>query len=122
MNRVELIMRRRQVKAFINADPVDIIPERVEMVRTPAGGTTKGPVKQLDPVRVRIVNATRRFVNMQINTEAGSVPHSTFLLLAPHDAGLLEGDLFTWGGADLVVTSIHPSHEERLLAFVDYRR
>ena len=72
MNHAELVMRRRNVQAFIDADPVLIVitrPGGAELTGT--GGTIRGDSTILPEQKARIVQAKRRYDNGLINSEAG---------------------------------------------------
>lgn len=122
MNPVERIVRRRLVRAFIDADAIAVqFAGRVVRTRTEAGGwvTSKGPA--LPPQTVRIVPSKRRFDNGLVNAEAGEIPHTEWLLLGHHDLDVKVDDEFQWNGAYYKVTGILPNREERTLCSIDYR-
>lgn len=120
MNPTELIFRRRNVKAFIEADPVDVSFVRVSRVRTPAGGWTEATLPPLPPQRARIVPAKRRYGGQQVNTEAGQVDLYPYQLLGFHDMDIAEDDTFSVNGQDYQVKTIEADREERTVAAINY--
>lgn len=121
--RTELIMRRRLVREFIRADWSDIVIERPRGVeQTAAGGFVRlpgAPIK-LDPQRVRIVPNKRRFDPGLVNSEAGAIPDTGYLLLAEHTFDGKVDDIFSWMGKQYTITGIHPTRTESFLASIDY--
>lgn len=120
MNRTEMLMRRKVVKAFIKADPVSIeISRKGEREKTEAGGWVMGDATTLLPQQARIVLNKRRFNNGIVNTEAGDIPHTDYLLIAVHTTDLVEEDEFLWQGRAYHVTGIHHLRTESVLASID---
>lgn len=120
MNRVELIMRRRNVKAFIEADPVIIeFSRNGESVKTAAGGYVRSAPASLPPQMARIVQNKRRYNNGIVNSEAGDIPHTDYLLIGNHTLDIAEEDEFTWLGEYYKVTGIHKARTESVLASID---
>lgn len=120
MNRSELIMRRRNVKAFIDADPTDAIFSRVTRVATAAGSWTESdPIPLPDSQRVRIMDAKRRYTTPFVNTEAGDIPLSPYILIGRHDMDIQPHDTLVWRGTTYKVASVHPDREERTVAGID---
>jgi len=120
MNRIELLMRRRNVTAFIDADPVDVVFSRATRVRTPAGGWVEGPRTPLSSQRARIIDSVRRFADTQVNTEAGNIPITAKILIGLYNMDIEVGDDFTLDGAQWEVTAVKDSREERTIAAIDY--
>lgn len=121
MDRVELIMRRRVLGAFIDADPVQIVFTRAGVIsKTAAGGTVRGNPTTLPSQRARIVQAKRRYDNGLINSEAGYIPHTEYLLLGRHTLDVEKDDEFTWRGDTWTVTGIHPTRTESFLCSIDF--
>lgn len=120
MNPIELLMRRRNVAAFIDADPVDVVLSRATRVRTPAGGWVEGSRTPLSSQRARIVDSVRRFANTQVNTEAGNIPTTAKVLIGLYNMDIEVGDDFTWNDAQWEVTAVKDTREERTVAAVDY--
>lgn len=120
MNPLEMMMRRRNVAAFIKADPVLITISRAgEPEKSLAGGWVKTPPTTLPPQQARIVLNKRRFNNGLINSEAGDIPHTDFLIIGKHTLNLEEEDTFLWQGRNYHVTGIHKLRTESMLASID---
>lgn len=122
MNRTELIMRRRVVQAFIRADPVQVSFTRPGgPVPTPAGGTVYSSSTVLPPQQARIIQNKRRYDNGLVNSEAGSIPDTSYLLLAMHTVNVMKDDTFFWNDSFYRVTGIHPTRSETKLCSIDFR-
>lgn len=122
MDRVELLMRRRSVRAFIEADPVEISLTRPQPpVKNPGtGGYVKQPdVPPLPPQQARIVQNLRRYTDGLVNAEAGDIPNSQYRLVAMPTMDIEVNDSFTWAGENYKVTGIHQAREESVFAAID---
>jgi len=120
MNRVELIMRRRTVQAFIKEDPVTISFTRLgEPTKSGAGGWIKGEPTTLDPQEARIVQNKRRYNNGIVHSEAGEIPHTDYLLIGVHTLDIQNEDTFTWLGENYHVVRIFTARTESVLATID---
>lgn len=121
MNHAELVMRRRNVQAFIDADPVKIVITRPgEAELTGTGGTIRGESTILREQKARIVQAKRRYDNGLINSEAGYIPHTDYLLIANHRMDIAKDDTFSWRGDIWSVTGVHPTRTESFLCSIDF--
>lgn len=120
MNRVEVLMARRQVNALILADPVMITPARKTQIDTGDGGWKWGPSTPQGQVQVAIVPAKRRLSEFLVNTELGKVVDYPFILLGRHTADIQKDDTFTWQGDQYQVKSIYIKTEVSLTAQIDY--
>lgn len=101
MNKTELVMRRRNVRAFIIADPMELIIHRkTKAIKNPnTGGYIAGiDLPPLKPQRARIVQNVRRFTNGIVNSEAGDIPNSEYRLIGSHTLDIEEDDEFEWLG------------------------
>ena len=82
MRKTELVMRRKNVKAFIEADPIRnlVVTRATEATRTAAGGYLAGVKQTLPPQDkvFRIVQNVRRYDPGNINSEAGDVTDSRY--------------------------------------------
>ena len=121
MNRTELIMRRRNVRAFIEADPIDLVLTRqAEPEKTAAGGYVQGMVPDpLESQLARVIQNKRRFNNGIVNAEAGEIPHTDYLLLGMHTLDVEEEDWFMWQDRKYKVTGIHKLRTESTLCSID---
>jgi len=121
MDRIELIMRRRVVGAFIDADPVFITVTRdLPPTRTAAGGLTSTPGPPLPVQKARIVQNIRRLSPGLVNTEAGEIPDDTFLLIGRHSLDIQVDDTFLWRGLKYRVDRVHPFRFESTLCVLDF--
>lgn len=119
MNPIELAMRRRNVTAFMDADPIDI--QLVREVKTRiAGGWTLSTLPPLPPQRIRLVPSKRRYADVHVNTEAGPIDLWPYQLLGDHDMDIQEGDTFTVGAMHFQVRSLEYDNEERVVAACAY--
>lgn len=123
MDKIELLMRRRSVYAFIAADPVQLaLSRKATPVKNPATGgyvlSTSDP-SVLDPQTMRIVQNVRRYTDGLVNAEAGDIPDSEYRLIARHDADIEVNDTFVWLGEYYKVTGIHTTRTESIFAAIE---
>jgi hypothetical protein len=125
VDRVELLMRRRSVYAFIDADPAELVLERkMEPIKNPdTGGYTRSPDNPsvLGAQTMRIVQNVRRYTDGVVNAEAGDIPDTEYRLLARHDADIEVNDEFEWLGEYYKVLGIHGARTESILAAIELR-
>lgn len=121
MNQYELVMRRRNVRAFIAADPISLVIERPgEPTKNPAtGGYVPSPGTTLQAQTARIVQNKRRYNNGIVNSEAGDIPHTDYLLIGMHTLNVEVNDAFIWQGEYYKVTGIHEARDESTLCSID---
>lgn len=120
MNATEMLMRRRVVKAFIDADSVKVIVTRkTGTMKTEAGGYISKPDKVLEPQTARIILNKRRYTAGIVNAEAGDIPHTDYLLIAEHLKDFQPEDEFTWLGEHYKITGIYKARTESILAAID---
>jgi len=121
MNQAELVMRRKAIWAFIKADPVKIELEHdPEPTKTASGGLVKGPAVLRAPQTARIVQNVRRYTNGLVDSEAGFIPHTNYLLIAPHNFQVEENDRFTYNGSIWRISGINPIRHESTLCSIDF--
>ena len=120
MNHAELIMRRRQVRAEIDADPVVLeFTRKSTPTVSAAGGKLQGQPQKLPPQRAAIKLNKRRFNHGLVNSEAGDIPHTDYLLLGNHNLDVEKEDTFVWMGEHYHVVGIHTARTESVLASID---
>jgi hypothetical protein len=121
MNRSELIMRRVNVREFINADPISLVISRaaVPIQNTGTGGYTQGLPSDLDPQKARIVLNKRRYNPGIVNAEAGDIPHTDYLLIGKYSLDIQEEDQFFWKGEKYKIVGIHKQRIESILAAIE---
>lgn len=122
MHFAELIMRRKNVTEFINADSVDITITRLgEPERTPSGGKKPGKTETLSPQTVRIVQNVRRYTAGLVNAEAGDIPNGLYVIIGRHNANIKRDDVFTAGGEKYIVLGVSKLRkEEYTLGTLDF--
>lgn len=122
MNHTELIMRRRNVQAFIDADPISLVISRqAEPVKnTGTGGYTRSGVPNTLPSqRARIVLNKRRYTTGIVNAEAGDIPHTEYLLIGKYTLNVQVDDEFMWMGEKYKITGIHKQRIESKLCMIE---
>lgn len=92
MNQTELMMQRRQTRAFIEADASNIVLKRVTQSKTANGGFIETTIDRL-PQRMRIIRAG--LPQTQVTTRAeGTLINTHDQLVAMHDAEMGVGEWF----------------------------
>ena len=122
MDKTELLMRRRSVKAFIKADPVKIqIHRDPPPVKNPntGGYIQQASVPPLPPQTARIVQNVRRYTAGIINAEAGDIPNSEYRLVASHTMNIEVNDTFKWLGENYKVIGIYEARQESTFAAIE---
>ena len=121
MNTTEMIFRRRNVKAFIDADPISLVVTRqsspVKNLET--GGYINSVPSALPSQVARIVQNRRRYTPGIQNVEAGDIPHTDYLLVGGHSLDLQKDDTFTWAGDVYRIVGIHKARTESVLAAIE---
>lgn len=121
MNPTELLMRRRNVQAFIDADPFTLVVVRAQppIKNTATGGYIAQPDVPLAPQKARIVQNVRRYTSGIVNSEAGDIPNSEYRLVGMHTLDLEPNDQFAWLGENYRVTGIHMARTESTFAAIE---
>lgn len=122
MNQYELLARRRVVSAFIEADKFGLVIKRaLAPVKTEAGGyapSTQPPLT-LPSQRARVVLNKRRYTAGIVNSEAGDIPHTDYLLIGMHTLDLAAEDEFIYQGENYKVVGIYEARIESTLAGIE---
>lgn len=123
MNAVELVVRRRLVRAFVQADAVSVqFIRRTARAKSEAGGWVASVSAPLLPQTVRIIPSKRRYDHGLVNSEAGEIPHTEYLLLGLHNLDVAVDDTFTWQGDTYKVVGISLlEREERTLCAITFQ-
>ena len=123
MDKTELIMRRKNVRAFIDADPVFIdVIRKTPPVKNPQTGWFKPGVNETLPTqKARIVQNVRRYTAGLVNAEAGDIPDSEYRLIGNYTIDLEANDTFTWLGEHYTVLGIHTARQESVFAAITLR-
>ena len=120
MNRVELMMRRREIAAWLKADQIQVILWRSEKIETPAAGWVEGDPLPLAPQWVRLVPFKRRLTDMVFNTTAGPVEDLPYVLVGDYTLDVRQGDTFTYNEQEFKVEAVDIRRDDRVAAAVDY--
>lgn len=121
MNHAELIIRRRNVLAFIKADPVSIELKRPSApTKTEAGGFVTSAPTTLPSQQGRIVQNKRRFNPGLVNSEAGYIPDTDYLLIMTYDKDVQKNDEFIWRGDYYKVDGLFGLRTESILATLEF--
>lgn len=121
MSHAELVMRRRNVRAFIKADSISI-----ELMRpgtptpSPAGGLVPAAPSALAPQEGRIVLNKRRFTAGLVNSEAGEIPDTDYLLIMEYNRDVAVDDKFKYRGDNYKVTGIYGARTESFLCSIQF--
>lgn len=118
--RVELLVRRRIVKAFIDVDFADIELRRIYWAKNERGARVKSDPTLLGPQRVRLIVSKRRYNTSLVNSEAGEIEKYPYNLIGAYNMDIEEDDTFTHLGNEYKVISIEPDREERTLVALEY--
>lgn len=113
MDKRALPILRRNVAAFIKADPVVLELSRVNRVETPAGGWTEGEPDVLPPQEFRLVPFKRRLTLQTANTQDGPIPHLSYTLVGRHNVDVERGDFFDLNGDRWRVVGVEPNTDRR---------
>jgi hypothetical protein len=103
---------RKNLDAFIRADPVSISFERQTKIDSGAGGFTKGLPTTLAPQQFRVVPFKRRLYDYTAGTAGGMIPVEQFALVGRIDVDIMRDDEFTIRGNRYRVKSIEPQTDE----------
>lgn len=123
MNRAELLARRKNVAAFVKADPIELLIFRPKpAVKNPlTGGKVKAEDEELLPQEARIVQNVRRFTSGVEHAEAGDIPNSQYRLIATYATDLEPLDKFMWQGEwyKVMEHGIHRARIESVYAAIE---
>lgn len=112
MDKRALLMLRRNIDAFIKADPVTIALNRITKVETPAGGFTEESYDIL-PQEFRLVPFKRRLTQQEVNTQDGPIPHLAYVLVGRYNVDVEKGDFFDLNGDRWRVVGVEPNTDRR---------
>lgn len=110
---------RRQLLAFIQADPAVISLKRRAKVPTAAGGHTLGAEVTIAPQTFRLVQFKRRLTHGTVVGQGGGegrVSSLPYVLVGRYDADVQAGDYFDYGGLRYEVVALAPDREVRTAA------
>lgn len=120
MNQTELVMRRRNVREFIAADSVQIrfVRQGAHEI-SEAGGKLPAETRTLKNQKARIVLNKRRYTNGIVNSEAGEIPHTDYVLIGNHKLDVEVEDSFVWLGEHYKITGRYLARTESVLCSID---
>jgi hypothetical protein len=113
MDQQGLLILRRNLDAFIRADPVNVVFSRSTPVQTLAGGHTKGVPTQLASQQFRFVPFKRRLSSSINNTQDGPLSVTEYVLVGRHNVDVQKGDEFFHNSRNYKVTEIEPRTDDR---------
>lgn len=107
----ELAARRRNLAAFISADPISVEFQRYPQVSDGAGAWTKGSVVNVPAQTGRLVPYKRRLASLSDDIPAGDIPNVQYSLVGPWNMDVERWDEFAYNGAWYKVTGMEPNSE-----------
>jgi hypothetical protein len=112
MNSAELRANRRNTKAFIAADPVELVLYRQEIKRTSGGNLAKvGEPVPLAPQTFRML--PQGSAQADVRNTSGKLAPQTYVLMGEWDADMARDDTFTHNGVDYTLEGIiGPEHSD----------
>ncbi len=113
MGSAELLLRRRNLDAFIRADPVTITFSRPTQVNTGNGGWKPGTPTVLPPQQMRFVPFKRRLSDEIVNTQDGYQMYGEYVLVGRPNIDAEKGDEFDHNGLHYRVKDIEPKSDDR---------
>lgn len=108
MGNVELLAMRRQVLAFIEAQPIQLRLQRPTWTDSAAGGRIEGDPVQLAWQRFRLVPFKRRLTRQTVDTQDGDIPLTEYVLVGRHNADVQTDDYFEYSGRTYRVVGVEP--------------
>lgn len=122
IRRSEVLVQRRLLKAFLEAEPIRLSIQRPTITATPGGGKTKSNPRVLAPQTFRLVPFKKRLTTMTRDTPDGNIVNLPYVLIGEHDADVRPGDSFEHnGGMYDVISPAEPRTDYRLAFQVTYR-
>lgn len=104
---------RKNMDAFIRADPLDIVLVRTEKKRTVSGGYVQVAPTPLPPQQFRLVPFKRRLSNFVARTDDGEIPGEDWVLVGRINVDIQRDDTFTYNGDEYRIISIEPKTDDR---------
>lgn len=80
-----------------------------------------GAILDLPPQEGRLVLNKRRFNAGLVNSEAGEIPHTDYLLIMEYNKDVAQDDEFEYNGNYFTVTGIFGNRVESFLCSVEFR-
>lgn len=109
MDKKALPLLRKNLDAFIRADPVTITLIRSQKLKSAAGGYTKGLPQDITPQQFRLVTFQRRLYSFTNTGQvSGYVPVLKYVLIGRYNCDIQRDDEFYLNGNHYKVSSIEP--------------
>lgn len=107
----ELAARRRNLAAFISADPISVEFKRYPQTSDGAGAWTKGSVVDVPAQTARLVPYKRRLASLSDDIPAGDIPNVQYSLVGYWNMDVERWDEFFYNEAWYKVTGMEPNSE-----------
>jgi hypothetical protein len=123
---IEIKVRRRNLVAYIAADPVQVILTRYPRIDDGAGGWIKGAAVIVPAQTMRLIPYKRRLSKLTDMVTPGEIPNVQYSLIARYDADVERYDEFELNGEALKVIGVEPKSKipdmsDRLTILVEIR-
>lgn len=123
---IEIKLRRKNLAAYIAADPVQISFTRYPRVDDGAGGWIKGLPVTIVPQTMRLVPYKRRLSSLTDMVTAGEIPNVQYSLIAFYNADVERYDEFELEGEAMKVIGVEPKSKipdmsDRLTILIEIR-
>lgn len=112
-NPTALLALRRNLDAFIRADPVTLVLQRPNKIQTSAGGVITSDPAPLPPQQFRLAPFKRRQSNDIQNTQDGYLRLGEYVLVGRHNADVEKGDTFEYNNLIYRVREVEPRTDQR---------
>lgn len=113
MDKRGLKILRRNLDAFIKADPIEVTLSRPTKVDAGNGGWKPGIPVTLNPQQMRLVPFKRRVSDDVQNTQDGQLMLAPYILVGRYNIDVQKGDEFTHNDLSYRVHSIEPKSNDR---------
>jgi len=113
MDKQGLKILRKNLDAFIKADPVQITLSRPTQVDTGNGGWKPGIPLTLNPQQMRLVPFKRRVSDDVQNTQDGQLMLATYILVGRYNVDAQKGDEFSHNDVNYRIHSVEPKSNDR---------
>lgn len=107
----ELAARRRNLAAFISADPISVEFQRYPQTSDGAGAWVKGPVVVVSAQTCRLIPYKRRLASLSDDVSAGDIPNVQYSLVGYWNMNVERWDEFFYNNAWYKVTGMEPNSE-----------
>lgn len=113
-----LLVRRRQIRAFVDQEPLQVVIQRRAQIETPGGGKRLQNLAPLPAQRARLVPAGSIHAETAL-TDEGSVERADYVLVFDRpNADVQKKDELVANGQRYEVVSVDLTHAHKSLAGV----